>query len=534
MRRYKAAIGERNAQVEAHRGLTLSVGDLAVEWEEICEEWDCAEFPRPAKTSPYRTEGISLSEAQAQKELADEEETRLASGGVALHETSPSSFIAMGLELEEAQRRIRQMGRERAAGATPRQGATITELRNALRTRIKNWERLRAVYMPGLLQLQTEMERTGTPTAGSASTNPEEADLLLPSQIPPFRREIVCTVGLHVIEERLRIAQCYDALDGIHHTLRVKSRMVIFKNKNIRGQRDGLRSRAIIDRVHQKARTYAEKYRSARKAVLALSGTGDWEINLRLLLDSDIRAYTDPDRIRRRTGRRGTVEEDEGNKGEGENRATMPTSAEQRAADGSQIDLRLEDRGVRDGTGETRRTLSWIWTTGHNSADPDASDNDILRSEWAKSRARAARATEEVLLLREEMRRVLAFLEWKANWWALKREARPVKDKALAEGLRAYADEQATLQHILRTSFQSIWKAPLDDLQELPRDANHQEHSDEQDDPNMLMGGVNDDDDDDDGDDDDDSSNGNGDSNGNGGDGSDDEDGGGDDAIHAD
>lgn len=503
MRRYKGAISERNTQVEAHHGLTLSVGELAPEWEKLCDEWDRAEFPREAQTSPYRTEGISLSEAQVQKELADEEETRLASGGAALHETSPSSFISMGLELEEAQRRIRQMTKERGEGATPRQGASITELRNVLRTRIRNWERLRAVYMPGVLQLQTEMERSSAPTPGSASTSPEDADLFLPSQIPPLRREIVCAAGLHAIEERLRIAQCYDALDGIRHTLRVKSRMVIFKNKNIRGQRDGLRSRAVIDRVHQKARAYAAKYRSARKAVLALSGAGAWEASLQPLLDSDIRAYTDPDRIHKRTGRRGTVEEDEEAEGMGESRATAPTSADQRVADGSGIDLRPEVRGARDGTGETRRTLSWIWTTARNTADPDASDNDILRSEWAKSRARAARATEEVVLLREEMRRVLAFLEWKANWWGLRKEARPVEDRALAEGLRAYAEEQAALQHLLCRSFRSIWKTPLSEPVEVPsQGANSYEPTD----PNRLGDNGNEehDEDDDSGSDDED------------------------------
>ena len=40
-----------------------------------------------------------------------------------------------------------------------------------------------------------------------------------------------------------------------------------------------------------------------------------------------------------------------------------------------------------------------------------------LRIEWCRVRARAMRWSEEVLLLREEMRRVLVFLEWQATWW---------------------------------------------------------------------------------------------------------------------
>src|SRR4051794_22222389 len=40
-----------------------------------------------------------------------------------------------------------------------------------------------------------------------------------------------------------------------------------------------------------------------------------------------------------------------------------------------------------------------------------------LRIEWMKSRARAARWSEEVLLVVEEMCQVMQFLKWKAEWW---------------------------------------------------------------------------------------------------------------------
>ena len=142
--------------------------------------------------------------------------------------------------------------------------------------------------------------------------------------------------------------------------------------------------------------------------------------------------------------------------------------------------------------GETCHTLSWIWTTDSNIAGPEDSSDDILQSEWAKSRARAARATEEVLLLWEEMRRVLDFLGWKADWWTMwmywrrdvnKELADLNKDlaelnKDLAEGLRTYAHTQADLQTMLSTKFCTIWKAPLDD-------ARHVEDLTGDDNPNM-------------------------------------------------
>ncbi|KDR70909.1 hypothetical protein GALMADRAFT_144379 [Galerina marginata CBS 339.88] len=95
------------------------------------------------------------------------------------------------------------------------------------------------------------------------------------------------------------------------------------------------------------------------------------------------------------------------------------------------------------------------------SAHDDVSD-DILRTEWAKSRARATRAKEEVLLLREEMRRVLAFLEWKAVWWHKRKKARPVGTE-LAEALEGFAQEQEDLQRALAVRFRAIWRNPLED-----------------------------------------------------------------------
>jgi len=120
-------------------------------------------------------------------------------------------------------------------------------------------------------------------------------------------------------------------------------------------------------------------------------------------------------------------------------------------------------RERRDGTGETRRALSWIWTTESRTPNPDDESDDILRAEWAKSRARAARCHEEVLLLKEEMRCVIAFLDWKAAWWVDRQGARTdVTSKDLQEGLYAYTETQADLQKALKEEFCAIWKVSLD------------------------------------------------------------------------
>ena len=62
-----------------------------------------------------------------------------------------------------------------------------------------------------------------------------------------------------------------------------------------------------------------------------------------------------------------------------------------------------------------------------------------LRIEWCRTRARAMRWSEEVLLVQEEMRRVLEYMSWLANWWS-SHAAVPsmAHDPYLTEGLTAY------------------------------------------------------------------------------------------------
>jgi hypothetical protein len=309
--------------------------------------------------------------------------------------------------------------------------------------------------MPGLLQYKSEIpDKSDAPP--TCTEHPEDVSLWLPSQLCPEDRQQVRMPDLAAIEEKLRTAQCHDALESVRHILKIKSRLIKFKHKNVRGQKEGLRSRAIIDRVHERARAAAAKYRAARVAKLVLSGPGGWEDELRVLADADIRAYQDPKQLLRKRGRQGTIEDDHlsGN---------LEAGDFEEASETEDFSLLREKRSQRDGTGETRRTLSWIWLTGNVAANQEDEGDEILQVEWAKSRARAARAVEEVLLLREEMRRVIEFLKWKSEWWVSRAEHQS-EDKGMAEGLHAYAHKQASLQNSLSQHFQLVWKTPLEDL----------------------------------------------------------------------
>lgn len=81
--------------------------------------------------------------------------------------------------------------------------------------------------------------------------------------------------------------------------------------------------------------------------------------------------------------------------------------------------------------------------------------------EWAKSHVRAQRWAEEVVLLVEEMRRVIQYLDTKANWWRGESQRRPNVRPDIAQGLAAYGHRQAQLMEDLAKSFASQWRAPL-------------------------------------------------------------------------
>lgn len=69
------------------------------------------------------------------------------------------------------------------------------------------------------------------------------------------------------------------------------------------------------------------------------------------------------------------------------------------------------------------------------------------------------RWSEEVLLLQEEMRRVLEYMSWFSDWWT-SHAAPPstAHDPFLSEGLTAYAAKQADLRLSLRNHFETLWK----------------------------------------------------------------------------
>ena len=63
-------------------------------------------------------------------------------------------------------------------------------------------------------------------------------------------------------------------------------------------------------------------------------------------------------------------------------------------------------------------------------------------------------------MLKEDMKHVLYFLEWKSAWWMSHQTAWYGLDDTVADSLKVYALHQAALYTSLATSFRAKWEAP--------------------------------------------------------------------------
>ncbi len=269
--------------------------------------------------------------------------------------------------------------------------------------------------------------------------------LLLPSDLDPSTRLQCCSSALVQTEIRLRFAVAEDALRDLRKYLTVKKRLITYKIQHISGPGQGAntRARAVIDRFKSKIDLSAEKYRAARHALELLDQDGsktaelfniNWTSRFQPLTNQDLVFLNeDPD------------DSDE----EGPSRATRGRASKRRRQEGQ--------------LGEGHRMSSWIWrmpglNTNQAAQNPESDPfNATVRMEWAKTKARAERWEEEVFLLREEMRRAIVDMEWRAEQWITRVNARPNVSSDLLQGLMAYAYKQADIQSSFASRYALTW-----------------------------------------------------------------------------
>ncbi|KAJ7719391.1 hypothetical protein B0H16DRAFT_1739421 [Mycena metata] len=398
-RKLVVAIEERDRQVAAFAEVDTTLrSDVRKDWLAKIEEWQADR----SKPNPYMSQGrrSGPSEATVRQELKKDE---LNDGADGVYTKGATAFLVISLQLEDLQSMIRLelKGKTLLSGD---QTGRVQELRLRLLTKLKTFRDLQGRHMPGAIRRIEEEEEGRDPDL--PAPNPEDIELWMPSELTRAERTEECAKGLAGREARLHEA-----------------------NSHIVGQKQATRSSTLIGLVGEHVDTIAGKYRRARAALAELKTTEYCTSKgLRELLAADVRLDEEwePDAAaRHRSGRIGS-----GNHRH-RNEPTIPSR---------------------------QRVFSWIWTAV-TSPDTDVEGlHDSVRIEWSKARARRDRWVEEVQLLREEMRRVMRFLQWKAAWWESRRYSRGREiPQALVAGLAAYAARQAALHRGIARRFRAGW-----------------------------------------------------------------------------
>ncbi|KAJ7885134.1 hypothetical protein B0H14DRAFT_3082330 [Mycena olivaceomarginata] len=270
--------------------------------------------------------------------------------------------------------------------ATDRQKTALVERSNKLGRKINEWLKIRESFAPVLW---------------------------LPSKLITVKPSVAVKPSHARYEFELRVGQAHAALEELRRLLLVRTAKYHYKDQFERGVSSNTRAKTSIQNVDERIRRTAAGYRVARLALVNLGpmlGESAWKNQLRVLAADDVRqrpraTFSDPEHKMRKKRRK-------------------------------RADPRVWAADARQKRDE-ERTASWIWMSQLSAEEEEETGMaDALRVEWAKTRAKAWRWTEEVDLVEEEMRRVVAFLEWKAERWA----------------------RQARIQLDLRDVFSETWK----------------------------------------------------------------------------
>ncbi|KAI0056201.1 hypothetical protein BV25DRAFT_1921198 [Artomyces pyxidatus] len=449
VRRMKSAVVNAAEHVEVFEQfmshLMAERPEQVQEWVFLVERWDAKDY----RENPYECEKETASLAEVQLKLAQEEAEKAANGLANAAGPGRTAFVLLGMDIEEQQYIFN------GYSLLSLQAAQTQESRTAILRQIYKFRAEQEIRMPNVAP-HFDVDDT------TATSNPENIRLYLPSELPFKERLRFCDQDLINMEAKLREAQASDALDELRRQLRIRTYLNQFKIKNVTGQRPNTQARSLQSRIDVKVKAAAARYRRCRAAYLTLVGPGDWENRLRVLADEDVRGLGE------RAVRDIEIEE--------HRRLQDWNREDRRRPTNWDSEDRLAAGGVHPG--KSRRPLSWLWFSVGLSADnTDPGLHDALRVEWAKARARAKRWHEEVLRIQEEMANVLRYCDslsrgWRSAW----RErlntdivhARRIEDSGLVEGLKAFAERQASMYHRLRVSFNQLWLfTPDEELKQL-------------------------------------------------------------------
>ncbi|KAF7312905.1 CxC2 domain-containing protein [Mycena kentingensis (nom. inval.)] len=428
-RRLVLALNERRRQIDAFEAVSEGLhSDTIKQWKRALREWEQDHTkPNPfrLKTSPYR------SEAEIRLELQREEREHHTMAGAPLAGASATSFLAAGLQIEDIQSRIVEEAAKPGLLSTSQQ-AQVEEWRLMVLRKLGRFRELQAIYMPGAaarLAADEEARDVNIPPPA-----PEETALYMPSAMDldnATAAPVGCRPGLAKSEESvfasppaktqsLRSGPLFSRSAG---SLRTATPTPLGKNKrpNLPTSSKPWARVLIVQRgaINAATRPSLPLVFSASTLIFIYSGT---------------RTYSMPSERVMVHVRSALV-----------HRASRDASCRG-----------FGPRGHRS-TKETPKNSYRIVRALHHLVSYRLM-SIAIRVDWTRALARKNRWCEEVLLLQEEMRRVLRYLRWQANWWIAHGPVRrPAVCPEVAQGLDAYAARQAAFCELLLGHLQTKW-----------------------------------------------------------------------------
>ncbi|KAL1743894.1 hypothetical protein HDZ31DRAFT_83073 [Schizophyllum fasciatum] len=374
---------------------------LVDEWIEAERIW---QQDKASKPCPYEFSNKVQRVKDVELALHEQEIQRTADGTPVVQEVTVTAFIKLGIDVQHTQRLL-----------ALEQLASIDKLRA--------WQH---IFMPSL---QDHLSATELATYNRVLEDVENI----------AARAATCAPTVASTEMSFRVAEAEECLEDLRPTNQ-------YRQANVRHIGAATRARAAFDRLAKRIHAAKVRYRFARSCLLCLRGPGEWEKQLRVLSDDDVRALNE--------------------------RALTAEEKAQRDASRAlarDIDWTADDGVVLAGvvnTGEGSRRLSWIWYTDSGHATVTGADlNEALRVEFLKSKARRDRDREETQLLLEEMRRTIASLNHDTLVWRQRASTRTSADPALRDGLQSYALEQSVLCCERAAVLAEKWKRPREAAQ---------------------------------------------------------------------
>jgi hypothetical protein len=228
----------------------------------------------------------------------------------------------------------------------------IQESRLTTLKKLATFRKLQAIYMPGAaaaIEADEAVRDADTPAPRA-----EHIKLYMPSDLPAPVRDAACMKNLPAMEAKMREAQCGAALAVVRGRLHAKRHLITFRNENVTRQIKSTKARTLIGEVGDRVNLSTEKYRKGRKALTVLKGS-EYAPHYKELRESDIRL-------------------------EGDN-------AESDAAAKKKLAMISTGRGAcgpRNAPGQSKRTMSWIWTVKVTSGDEEPDhEKDLHECEWS-------------------------------------------------------------------------------------------------------------------------------------------------------